>query len=554
MKPTILFFVLLLHSSSLTGQNQYLSVASNSDNDLKKIDSIGYIKIHTNTKLLFAEVLNLSEKLQKKGYFNNTISQQIRPNDSTFLFQIDLKNKIDFIDIYIGIKSALKSLNFDDLNVDIKRLKIEEIESFLEQLANRLENKGFSQAKVQLTNISQKEVYLTADLCVQLGTKRTINNIVIVGYDKFLKGIIKQINRKFRQKTFSIENLEKIKNTFNDYHFVSQTKYPEILFAKDTTKVYVYLQKIKANRFDGLIGFGNSENQKTRFNGYLDLMLVNTINAAEKFNLNWKSDGSKQSNFNVGIEIPYIFKSRLLLKSQLQIFKQDSLFQNTKLFADLGYFLKPNLKVFVGLETTESTNIQNTVNNISSFDKQFTTLQFDYSTFKERENAYFYLYPEQQKINFKIGVGKRKTFTNSENQNFAIFETLHNFNLSKKISVNIRSHSSIITSRTYFKNELFRFGGINSIRGFNENSLQANAFASALTEIRYALNQNLYLHTVTDYGFYEDKTVNATSTLFGIGAGFGLLTKNGLLQFIYANGRQKSQGNSIVHLNYKIGF
>jgi len=52
----------------------------------------------------------------------------------------------------------------------------------------------------------------------------------------------------------------------------------------------------------------------------------------------WKSDGKDQKTFNASLEIPYIFKSPLGIKSQLNIFKQDSTFQNTKTAIDLGYY------------------------------------------------------------------------------------------------------------------------------------------------------------------------------------------------------------------------
>ena len=39
--------------------------------------------------------------------------------------------------------------------------------------------------------------------------------------------------------------LEKIDKDFNNLRFISQTRYPEILFTKDSTKVYVYLEKAR---------------------------------------------------------------------------------------------------------------------------------------------------------------------------------------------------------------------------------------------------------------------------------------------------------------------
>ena len=107
-------------------------------------------------------------------------------------------------------------------------------------------------------------------------------------------------------------------------------------------------------------------------------------------------------------------------------------------------------------------------------------------------------------------------------------------------------------------NELQRFGGINSIRGFSENSIQANTFNSILTEYRYVLAPNLYVHTIIDYAKLQDNTSNSKENLLGLGFGFGLLSKNGLFKIVYANGSTKEQAiklsNSIVHISFNANF
>lgn len=111
-------------------------------------------------------------------------------------------------------------------------------------------------------------------------------------------------------------------------------------------------------------------------------------------------------------------------------------------------------------------------------------------------------------------------------------------------------------SDQYIINELYRFGGINSIRGFNENSLQGNFFSSLLSEYRYLVSPEIYIHSIIDYGYYSDATSSKKDNLFGYGFGFGLLTKNGLLNMVYANGNSRNENiqlsNSIVHLSLKL--
>jgi hypothetical protein len=37
---------------------------------------------------------------------------------------------------------------------------------------------------------------------------------------------------------------------------------PQTLFTKDSTEIYLTLQKKKSNNFDGILGFGNNDKKK----------------------------------------------------------------------------------------------------------------------------------------------------------------------------------------------------------------------------------------------------------------------------------------------------
>src|SRR5690606_18907634 len=202
----------------------------------------------------------------------------------------------------------LQSMAFPEAESDTITVRPSEAESILNRALARLEAKGYSLATLRLGNFTRNDQHLYAELDIQTGVQRQLNDIVINGYDKFPEGHKRNIKRMYRNKTFNQETLTKIHADFQKFRFINQTKYPEILFTKDTTKVYVYVEKSKPNRFDGFIGFANDEEtSKLIFTGYLDLLLVNFMNTGEEFTLYWKSDGNEQKTFNVGIELPYIF-------------------------------------------------------------------------------------------------------------------------------------------------------------------------------------------------------------------------------------------------------
>ncbi|MFN3968615.1 hypothetical protein [Flavobacterium sp.] len=555
MKKIFFFFFLIIVSWNTSAQNFYLKIIGQNDAENNTIDSISYAKKHDNVKSIVNENNSFYERLTKKGYLNAQFIENFKLNDSVFCYKYSVEKRINYARIYIGINNRENIPVTYRLKNDTLTLSFEEIDVFLNNTLMKLENDGFSMAKVQLNNIQNKNNIITADLFITKETKRQLNSIVINGYDKFPVSHKKNITRLYRNKIFNQKNLDKLYNDFEKFRFVKQTKYPEILFTKDSTKVYVYLEKAKPNSFDGYIGFTNDEESKLILSGYLDLVLSNILNSGEKFSLYWKSDGQDQKTFNLGLELPYIFKSPIGLKTELNIFKQDSTFQNTRTNFELGYYFNYNTRLYLGYQSTESSDIQNVnTTNLSDFDNSYLTTALEFTDFKNDD----FLFPEKTSFNLKLGTGKRDSKLLSDNQFFGSLHLKHNFYLNPKNIFNIKSQNFYLQSKNYIVNELARFGGINSIRGFNENSLQGNTFTSLLTEYRYVVTSNLYVHSILDYGFLQDDTTNNQVNLFGFGFGFGLLSKNGLFNIIYANGNTNNQAvkfsNSIVHISFKASF
>lgn len=555
MKKIFFLFLLFINSWNTYTQEFYLKIIGETEQETKIIDSIGYMLKHKNAKSIIDENNSFYEKLNQKGYTENQLLENYKQNDSSFYFKYSIGKKVTFINIYISDAHQENIVNVNNVKNDTLTLPYEEIENFLNTTLKKLETNGFSMAKVKLVNIQKTKDYLTADLSIINEIKRQVNDIVINGYDKFPESHKKNLLRLYRNKVFNQKTLDKIYSDFEKFRFIKQSKYPEILFTKDSTKVYIYLEKVKPNTFDGFIGFTNDENEKLIFNGYLDLVLNNVLNSGEKLALYWKSDGQDQKTFNLGIEIPYIFKSPLGIKAELNIFKQDSTFQNTRTAIDLGYYFNYNTRLYMGYQTTESSDIQNANSaTLSDFNNSYFTTTYEFIDFKNDD----FLFPEKTSFILKTGFGKRETKLVADNQFFGSLFLKHNFYLNEKNIVNIKSQNFYLHSDDYIINELQRFGGINSLRGFNENSLQGNIFSSILSEYRYVITSNLYIHSILDYAFVQDKTSNNNENLFGIGFGFGLLTKNGLFNIVYANGSTDDQAikltNSIVHISFRASF
>lgn len=561
----IFFFCLI--SFSGYSQNFHLTINGINEKESQIIDSLNYNKKHPNLKSLFDEAKTTSEKLSKIGYLENNISKINPVNDSTYTALFELKKQTKHIHIYIGRDNPF--FFNEKTNNDTLILPYTEVENYLNQKIIDAEKQGFALSKIKLENIKKSNSTIYADLNFKSEKKRLINSIILnytnqKGKDFFPKGHLKHLNKKYINKTFNQETTQQLYEDINNFEFVSQTKYPEILFTTDSTKIYTYIEKRKANTFDGYIGFSNDKDDKVNINGYIDITLINSLHAGEQFSLYWKSDGNQQRTFNTRLEIPYIFKSSLGLKAQLNIFKQDSTFQNTKTAIDLGYYINYNSRIYAGYQSTESSDIQNTNNSqISDFKNSYFTTSFDYKRIDHINN----LVPRKALVNWIIGYGKRNTNNDPETagpstQFFTNLNASYNFELNAKNFININSQNFYLQSKNYISNELFRFGGMNSIRGFLENSLQSNFNFLILTEYRYKFSPNIYIHSIADYGIYQDLTSsinpNKTKKLIGLGIGSVLQTPNGLLKINLTNGGENIGGlqlfNTIVNICYNVKF
>lgn len=544
------------------GQTLELKIIGNTTTETKIIDSLDYSTKHQNTKGLIDEINSTRRKLSNHGYIENQILEQTKRNDSSYTTKIALGSKIKNIHIYIGaIKNITPNIQLFPIQQDSIVLPYAQTESFLKQLTQDLEKNGYAFAKIKLINIQKHQQKIYADLHINAGNKRSLNAIEIKYSDDkqkklFPVGAEKQINKKYKNTLFNQNTIKQLYEDFQKFGFINQIKYPEILFTKDTTKVFVYLEKRKANVFDGYLGFTNTENKKIQFNGYLDLTLVNALRKGEELSIYWKNDGNNQKIFDASLTLPYLFQTPIGIKGQINIFKQDSIFQNTKTVLQLGYSIDHNKRVYLGYESTESSDIQNlNTENLSDFKNTYLIASIDFQKNTSKNN----FFPIKSYIKATLGSGNRITKNSlSEKQNYVNFSIMNDFYIDEKNSINIKNQNYFLKSATYLTNELFRFGGASSIRGFAENSLQSNFTVLLLTEYRYIISRSFYFNSILDYGLYKNQTIpankNKTEKLLGIGLGSGILTTNGLLKFSITNGKNQQEDLKFYNTNITISY
>ncbi|WP_100616308.1 POTRA domain-containing protein [Confluentibacter citreus] len=557
----LLLIIYILFSSKGFSQNLRLNISGDSDIENQVIDSLNYTKTHQDYLSISSELDSIQKTLLKIGYIENKLGAITKINDSTFSAKIHFKKKYHTIYIYYDknlVDKSLLNLVSNRVNDSCFVLPIKEVEDKLNFINSKITSAGLPFSKLQLSDIEVRDNDLKAHLLIGSDTKkRIINDIIIRGYEKFPLSYLKHYLKIKRNQIFDLNKIKSKTEQLNDLRFASQIKSPEVLFSKDSTTLYIYLEKSKSNSFDGFLGFGtNEDTNQLQFDGYLNLNLTNNLNYGESFRLLYKSDENDQKTFQTDLTLPYLFSSPIGLDLQLYIFKRDSSFTTVNQFAKLHYQINSKHKIYSGITSTQSNNLlnNNTSNLITDFDASYFTSAYEYIN----PQSYNVLFPVNTSVYLETNFGKRKTSTLIEDQTQLGLNSFKIFNFNNRNSVFIKIDTKTLISDTYFENELLRFGGINSIRGFEENSLLADSFGVLNSEYRFQINNAMYIHTITDVAYFENKITNTQEKLFGYGFGFGILTNSGLLKLNYANGKSENQkfklSNSKIHISLTANF
>jgi hemolysin activation/secretion protein len=107
----------------------------------------------------------------------------------------------------------------------------------------------------------------------------------------------------------------------------------------------------------------------------------------------------------------------------------------------------------------------------------------------------------------------------------------------------VRNQSGFLENENLFENELFRIGGLKTLRGFDEESITASIFTIFTLEFRYLFDLNSYFNIFFDGAFYERNTNSGyfNDTPYGIGAGVNFETRAGIFSLSYAMGSRDGE-------------
>jgi outer membrane protein assembly factor BamA len=501
----------------------------------------------------FSGITELNEALNKEyrdllftGYFNATLDTT--SSDSTV-----------FLTVY---KGELFEVKISESGPKLKN-SIQSGGFFLREKAEEhlkeLEDNGFPFAYVQYIAKDSLHLY-DLTLIETPGPLYTFDSLIVKGDGKVPQRYIRNFLNFNKGKPYSESWVRASEQRLNEIPFLRTLKSTEVLFKQNKADTYVYLTKKNANYFNGIIGIQPNESTgKTNITGDLEFRLFNILNAGDELYLNWRKLQPQTQDLKARLLIPYIAGLPIGTEGNLNIFRRDTSFTNFRTMLALVHLIGGYNRVKVFVEKTASNQLSNisTATNLANVNATLYGVGLQYEQLDYRLNPRKGFY-----FNTEIGAGTKtaqpESVEFSEPEQFNQYRLDATLNLYiptwKRQTIHVGIISGTLFSDKIYTTEMYRFGGLNTLRGLDEESIFASAFARSSFEYRYLLDRNSHLYLFVDQGWYERKDVDAftTDTPLGFGAGVSFETKAGIFLFNYALGQEFD--NPILVRNGKISF
>ncbi len=572
----ILYFILLLFLTCLSqvfsqesGDFKVLIIESDREK-LKELNLLELLEEHVRDPGTLNQWIY---QVYEKGYLLANYEIE-HPDSISFEIRFELGERFEWASLSQGnlpdqllSKTGYKPNFFNQKIVNFRR-----ISRFLEKVIEHSENNGYPFASIQLSALEVMSNQVSAEIDFDPGPYIVFDSLVLVNKNKIKPAFLSAYLKIKPGSTYDQRKIDNIPDLFNPIPYLSLENLPSIYFANEQSRVSLELKDQKASAFDGIIGFLPNENEagKLLVTGQLYLKLENLFRSGKRLELNWQRVNVQSQELDLAYDHPSLFRLPLDFGFAFNLYKQDTTFLTRKL--DLNIIYNNNAKGRIGI------NYRREVSRLLETDTLGITERPIYADYNLNYYGFLYRYNSLDHIVFpttgweisiNMDIGNKNIIKNTYvDEEFysdipdqglqwmTRFRINKYFNMRSKNIFLTRFSGGYMDGDQLFLNDLFRLGGINTIRGFNEMFFYASHYIIGTFEYRYLFENESQLVVFFD-GSYLGYTINNESYRdypMGVGAGISISTGAGLLNIIYAVGKSNDQAFNVRYSKIHIGY
>lgn len=461
-----------------------------------------------------------------KGYFLFALVATDQ-KDSTQYFQLDFGPFFDGITLINGINQQL----IDPI----------QLQSLVQDSLNWYLNNGYPFAEVKMSYISGPSP--TVKMLVNKGPEVRWGNLLVKPEGVVKEKVLANLLQIEKDTPFNEQQLQQAQFQVAGNLPFKLLRAPEWMLNNQQADVYFYLERIKMSSATGIIGLQqNPGTQKNALVGELNLQLQNTWQRNEKFVLHWRSIAPQTQMLKAALSWPYIGGSSYGMNAGFSLYRRDTTFLEIKGNLGLSYLLAKNWQLMALLDFWQSNALASAAssNNLNSF----STLSYGVGI--QRQQLDFHPNPRKG-MQFKASylVGNKSAQEDILTWRLELAQRYF-LPLFKRQVLSISQQFEHIQAASIFSNELYRFGGLERMRGFDEDAFFASTIAYGGLEYRFLLDQYAHFLVFTDWAWLENSVLNQQNTIYAVGLGLVMGSENGQFKLSYALG---SELGNVLKLN-----
>lgn len=560
MRRYYFFFIVFLSFTSYSQKAFQLSFVNENHREFVKNPTTSF----KDSVSLVKYVRNLQSSAINKGYLLASVDN--------FTFS----NKIATLDFYLGEKFEEARVSLDQKEMAFIRKHSSLNERFISQLAftpkvlsstlksiqrTYLEN-GYPFVSLQFEDVIIEGTNMSAELKVDRGKLYVWEEIHVKGDSSIAKNYVSSLLGIKEGDVFDESLLKKIKGRVQQVPFIKEIKPHEILFTKTGAELFVYLKSNPVSSVNGVVGLQpNPVTQRVLFTGELNLKLLNVLKRGELVDVRWQSIRDQTQSLNARMNYPFLFKTSFGLDGNFDLYRRDTSFVELRSTIGVQYFMSHGSYIKAFYQNLQSNVLSGGQNN-PTYANLGSTSSNNYGLAYARQSLDYLPNPStghQFEVTASAGTRSFQLSDTSEVVSSLILKGEIDAQvfipLAKRHVLRVANHTEFYNTEEIFQNELFRFGGLTSQRGFDEDELVASTLTTTTLEYRFLLDQNSHVFAFFDQTWYENNSTSYLNDLpFGFGTGFSFSTNLGVFSISYALGKQFNNpvllSNSKVHFGY----
>ncbi|WP_460613331.1 BamA/TamA family outer membrane protein [Hymenobacter seoulensis] len=432
-----------------------------------------------------------------------------------------------------------------------------------ERVLHEAENQGFPFATIGLDSLSMDGTDIEGRIVLRRGPAVVFDSIQVVGKTKTRARFLAKYLQIEPNQPFSQLRIQEATRRLRQLPYLQLKAEPEVRFAKGRARVYFLLEDRTANQFDAIVGVLPNPNplagqKRVQITGDVTINLRNISGGGKGIGVQWRKLDPTSQLLDAQYVHPAFFGTPLELNGSFNLLKQNDQFLTLKPRLQAVYPTAQAGRVSVFVEWRNSRLIDSLLYKATvlpeNIDSRFTSYGLEYA-WNTLDDVYFprrgLLASGQAAIGTKI-ISKNSDLNESLYQGIPLRSTQVSLGTRIEQYVRVgragvllaRLRGEALINQRLFLNDLFRVGGLATLRGFNELNFYASQYAVGTAEYRQFTGSDAYVFLFVDQAYLRrdlpaDPVPQDTPT--GLGAGLSFRTGAGQFQFVYALGRDKQQ-------------